>query len=324
MTDGERQHSIAASNSWSKTVAKGNDGNFLQHSVELAAANRLAVENPGALHVAITHGMAPFEPFEPKLSDKAAGLSRCRLKAALALAAGPPQEGEPSIVTAYRRTRASRCYPNSATLLRTLGMELAGGISETSALKHKQLAADWVGSPVRTVHASWRCQVQPGGVLACPRTLDTPWLFTMDPKTYRRDQPFCDDANLYRHDIERLYEPLQRYVDSEQPGMVALFVYGVQKQRSCQFWDFVEALSSRTQMFFQTYQIALMGSIKNLAALLYSSIDIPDEFLQDAVEEIEDFALLAAMEDAEEGYSSLETISQILRGQDESSNTKEL
>ena len=141
-------------------MAKGNDGNFLQHSVELAAANRLAAENPSALHVAITHGMAPFEPFEQELSDKAAGLSRCRLKAALALAEGLPQEGEPSIVTAYRRTRASRCYPNSATLLRTLGMELAGGISETSALKHKQLAADWSGSPVRAANASWRRQVQ--------------------------------------------------------------------------------------------------------------------------------------------------------------------
>ena len=302
-------------------MAKGNDGNFLQHSVELAAANRLAAENPSALHVAITHGMAPFEPFEHKLSDKAAGLSRCRLRAALALAEGPPQEGEPAIVTAYRRTRASRRYPNSATLLRTLGVELAGGVSETCALKHKQLAADWSGSSVRAAHASWRHQVQPGGALACPRTLDTPWLFTMDSKTYRPDQPFCDDANLHRHDIELLDEPLQRYVDSEQPGMVALFVYGVQKQRSCQFWDFVEELSSRTQMCSQTHQIALMGSLKSLAALLYSSIDVPDDFLQDAVEEIEDFALVAAMEDAEEGYSSLETISQILRSQDESSNS---
>ena len=45
--------------------------------------------------------------------------------------------------------------------------------------------------------------------------------------------------------------------------------------------------------------------------------------LHDAVEEIEDFALIAAMEDAEEGYSSLETISQILRGEDESGTSKE-
>lgn len=305
-------------------MAKGNDGNFLQHSVELAAANRLAAENPAALHVAITHGMAPFEPFEHKLSDKVPGLSRCRLKAALGLAESPPQEGEPSIVTAYRRTRASMCYPNSATLLRTLGMELAGGISETCAWKHKQLAADWTGSPVRTACASWRSQVQPGGVLACPKTLDRPWLFTMDPKTYRQDQTLCDDANLYRHDIERLHQPLQRYVDSGQPGIAALFVYGVQKKRSCQFWNFVEELSSRTQMCFQTHQIALRGGYEGLAALLYSPIDIPDDFLQDAVEEVEDFALVSAMESAEEGYSSLETIAQILRSQDESSNSKEL
>ena len=191
-------------------MAKGDDGNFLQHSVELAAANRLAAENPSTLHVAITHGMAPSEPFEHKLSDKKPGLSRCRLRAALQLADGPPRVGEPSIVTAYRCAGAARRYPNSAALLRTLGRELVGGISETCPLKHKQLAAAWAGSPLKTANASWRCQVQPGGVLGCPERLDVPWLFTMDPMTYRKDQPFRDDANLHRNDIELLCDSLRR------------------------------------------------------------------------------------------------------------------
>ena len=303
-------------------MAKGNDGNFLQHSVELAAANRLAAENPSALHVAITHGMAPLEPFEHKLNDKAPGLSRCRLKAALRLAGKPPQEGEPSIVTAYRCADAARRYPNSAALLRTLGRELVGGISETCPLKHKQLAAAWAGSPLNTANASWRCQVQPGGVLECPEQLDVPWLFTMDPMTYRKDQPFRDDANLHRHDIELLCDSLRRYVDSAQPGMVALFVCGVQQKRACQFQDFVEELSSRTRMCLQTHSIAHRGGSKNVAALLYSSVDIPDDFLQDAVEVIKDFALVVAMESAEEGYSSWETISQIFRSQDESNSSQ--
>lgn len=44
-------------------MAKGNDGNYLQHSVEVAAAVQLAARHPeGWLHVALAHGMEPFEP----------------------------------------------------------------------------------------------------------------------------------------------------------------------------------------------------------------------------------------------------------------------
>jgi hypothetical protein len=43
-------------------MAKGNDGNFLQHSVELTAASHLAtLSADSSLHISITHGMAPFE-----------------------------------------------------------------------------------------------------------------------------------------------------------------------------------------------------------------------------------------------------------------------
>ena len=49
-------------------MAKGNDGNYLQHCVEVEAAVRLAwASADGRLHVALTHGMAPFEQIdEPK------------------------------------------------------------------------------------------------------------------------------------------------------------------------------------------------------------------------------------------------------------------
>ena len=43
-------------------MAKGNDGNFLQHSIETAVGyqlSRLAADRE--LHLSITHGMAPFE-----------------------------------------------------------------------------------------------------------------------------------------------------------------------------------------------------------------------------------------------------------------------
>lgn len=305
-------------------MAKGDDGNYLQHCVELAAACRLGTENPNALHVAFAHGMAPFESFERGLSDKAPGLSRCRLKAALGLAGKPRQEGEPAIVTAYRCVGASRRYPNSAEILRTLRRELAGGIAETCPVKHEQLAAAWAGSSVQTAMGSWRREVQPGGVLACPPDLRVPWLFTMDPMTYRHDGPYCDDDNLHRSDVELLREPLRRYVDSGQAGVVALFAYGVQKKRCWQFRGFVEEISSLTGMRYQKHQITHNGGNKNLAALLFSSLDVADGFLQDAVEEIEDFALAAAMENGEEGYSNWETISRILRSRDEGIGPEEL
>lgn len=305
-------------------MAKGDDGNYLQHCVELAAACRLGAENPDALHVAFAHGMAPFESFERGLSDKAPGLSRCRLKAALGLAGKPWQEGEPAIVTAYRCVGASRRYPNSAEILRTLRRELAGGIAETCPVKHKQLAAAWAGSPVQTAMASWRCEVRPGGVLACPPDLHVPWLFTMDPMTYRQTGQYRDDDNLHWKDIAQLRGPLCRYVDSKQPGMVALFAYGMQEKRCCAFWGFVEELSSLTDMRYQKHQITHNGGNKNLAALLFSSLDEADGFLQDAVEEIEDFALAAAMENGEEGYSNWESISRILRNHNEGISPEEL
>lgn len=48
-------------------MAKGNDGNYLQHCIEVEAAVRLAgMDTAGRLHIALTHGMRPFEPFEKK------------------------------------------------------------------------------------------------------------------------------------------------------------------------------------------------------------------------------------------------------------------
>ena len=96
-------------------MAKGNDGNYLQHSVEIEVAFRLAKKAPeGRLPIALTPGMAPFEPLE-------AGKGQVRgcLDAALKASREPPRPGESAIVAAYRETCASKDrYPNSAELLR--------------------------------------------------------------------------------------------------------------------------------------------------------------------------------------------------------------
>ena len=99
-------------------MAKGNDGNYLQHCIEVEAAVQLAKADPcGRLHVALTHGMKPFE----KLDDPG-GAQKCRLYQALDEAAGEPAcSDEREIVRAYRKSRASPLYyPNTAELLRTV------------------------------------------------------------------------------------------------------------------------------------------------------------------------------------------------------------
>ena len=64
-------------------MAKGNDGNYLQHSVEVAIALHLAkLSTQGALYLALTHGMAPFEPCDAPLVGQSRGLLRTALEAA--------------------------------------------------------------------------------------------------------------------------------------------------------------------------------------------------------------------------------------------------
>ena len=85
-------------------MAKGNDGNYLQHCIKVEAALRLAkMDAEGRLHIALAHGMAPFEPFDQAKS----GACRKLLKDTLNDSKKSVQCGEPVIVKAYRATDAS-------------------------------------------------------------------------------------------------------------------------------------------------------------------------------------------------------------------------
>ncbi len=79
-------------------MAKGNNGNYLQHCVEVESAALLAQISPNRmLHVALTHGMAPFEQIgEPN------GNAYCLLYGTLCEAAGESKCNERKIVKAYR------------------------------------------------------------------------------------------------------------------------------------------------------------------------------------------------------------------------------
>ena len=265
-------------------MAKGNDGNYLQHSIETEAAVRLAqMDVEGRLHIALTHGMAPFEPFEAMIS----GLTS-KLLEALKESGEPRREecDERSVVTAYRKTQASEeHYPNSAELLRAVvGTDrLSGGITEVCPKKHKKLADAWSCSSVIPVCSSWREQVGPGGALSCPDDLQTPWLFTMDPMTYS-EKGDADDDKLHRCDSGLLTDALRRYVGSGKPGIAALFVYGVGVQRNnaqCQFWKFVDDLAGCVGVATRYYELTHKGGNRNLAGLLYSRIELSSSFMSE-------------------------------------------
>ena len=272
-------------------LAKGNNGNYLQHCVEVEAAVRLAQAGPNRrLHVALTHGMEPFEQIgEP--NGNCYGL----LYDALCEAAGEPKCNEREIVKAYRASWMSQAYrpdianlfdelktgkhyPNSAELLRVVigANRLCGGITEQDKAKHKELAAAWTDSGIVVARSSWRKQLSPDGALSCPDHLDAPWLFSMDPMTYTENGN-NDDANLHRSDLDLLARALERYVGSGQPGIASLFVYSVGSQGKNgqrQFWAFMDKLAEQLALRTLSYWTTHQGGNLNLVGLLLSDAQL--------------------------------------------------
>ena len=249
------------------------------------------MDTAGKLHIALTHGMRPFEPFD----KRGMGTRHELLLRRLAEADNKPQAEEPAVVKAYRETGASKTrYPNSAELLRAIiGTEnLSGGITEMCSRKHKSLFSAWINTNVKTACASWREEMCTDGILACPEDLQSPWLFSMDPMTYN-EEGYMDDDKFYRADIGILSCALSRYFRSGRPGVAALFVYniGVQKNNAqCQFANFIKELKEwvkkrvsddlavSTELATSCFSLQHTKRKRNLAGLIHSpQIDLSSE-----------------------------------------------
>jgi len=263
-------------------VAKGNDGNYFQHSIEVGVALRLRkLSTQGTLHIALTHGMAPFEPCETPTK----GRSRALLQKALQAAQNSSTSGEPPIIEAYRATKASlEHYPNTGELLaKTVGRgRLSGGITEVDARKHAKLVEVWSGSSVTPVNSSWRCEVGAGGILSCPATLRSPWLFAADPMTFREDR-YADDDKLHREDLLRVSATLKGFIASGEPGVAALFVYAVRPKVRPQFWTFADDVAAKCGIPMVSCWIPHQGGNRNLAALFSSGVVLPATWLPHGV-----------------------------------------
>ena len=258
-------------------MAKGNDGNYLQHSIEVTAGLHVAAMRAGGrLHVASAHGMAPFEVCDLPPP----GQARRLLLEALSASKQTPRPGEPSIVTAYRATNASlEHYPNSVELLRSLigDDKLSGTIIEIDSAKYSQLEISWAGSQVKPLCSSWRAEAPIGRRLAAPEHLDAPWLFTMDPMTYR-EEGYSDDSHIYRADLSRIAEAISSFVKSGQPGAAAIFVFNIKPEDRQDYWSFIDALGERTVTQVGSYWVTHQGGNRNLAGVLWSVPTLPSSW----------------------------------------------
>lgn len=253
-------------------MAKGNDGNYLQHCIEVEVAKHLAVTDPdGRLHVALTHGMAPFEKLD-KTNDSVKKYLLCKVLKATK----ESQNEEPLLVRAYRDVGASADkYPNTAALLRTvIGVDkLSGGITETNSKKCKSLVNSWNETNVRVSSKSWRKQLDQDkdGVLVCPDKLKSSWLFSMDPMSYKENDS-KDDGYLHHSDSCLLKPLLQKYFDSGKLGVACFFVYNMNKDQQCKFWSFINEIAEHIEVAKVFYGVPHTHNLKkfNIAGLLYN------------------------------------------------------
>lgn len=201
-------------------MAKGNDGNLLQHCIEAELAT--ALSDGGLLHLVTTHAMAPFEKLDGttsahKLFDfwlRRSGLHY-------------PLDDLPRVLAAYRATNAGPSrYPNSSELLRACvgAPKLSGVICEVVEGKAQQLTkrlceAEWVNTTLRVHRGSWRSAPKLG-----LSEVSSSWFVSLDPMQYKPGSA-TDDEFIYRDDLELIRDAVKPLLDGPLAGAVAVFSY---------------------------------------------------------------------------------------------------
>jgi hypothetical protein len=214
-------------------MARGNDGNLIQHTIESdLAAHLSASDSLNRLWLTCTHSMEPFAPIQHGRFERAARRRRFEYWWQCALLddeAGP--EPNPPVLRAYRHCRQidRDRYPNSAEIVSALigRQQLAGTLVELKDVNYQALIERWNGTAVTIKPGSWRQELTD---LAAPSELDRPWLFTMDPFTYSEELEHSN-GSLYPGDFHRLRAPVRSWLINEQPGVFCAFCYSLTLNR---------------------------------------------------------------------------------------------
>jgi hypothetical protein len=203
-------------------VAKGNNGNILQHCVEAECAVVLGAEAP-RLVIGFTHAMAPYEDCEnPKRPNPApyAVLARWLEEARYK---NRDISAKPAVVRAYRATQASWShYPNSAEIVRAVlgNTRMAGFVCETEPNKAEALRDVWRGTGVYVCESSWRNLADQFG------TMQSPWLLSLDPSTYVAGRSGVNDFSIDVGDLGSVAASMSPLLKSnDSPGAVTIFCY---------------------------------------------------------------------------------------------------
>jgi hypothetical protein len=266
-------------------MARGNNGNFLQHAVEAELGFRLAGQTKAArLHIALTHGMAPAGSFRSE-SEPASGLLHEWLAKANELNSEDECAGEGQVVLAYRRLDANgKQYPNTGEVLAVLlgRKNMTGTNCEIDPTINARLKEVWRDTGVQIQPAGdWRssldCLSRPSGSL-------TPWLISLDPYSFRRTPrppvPFNYDPEdtaggyLYPEDLDDLVSVVKSYVDGQELGAASIFCYSMgDSSRQA----FKEAVRNRIvsplnhQMSMLAVQVSAGGGKQHVGVILSPS-----------------------------------------------------
>jgi len=244
-------------------MAKGNDGNLLQHGIELAAVT--AIADP-SLRLTCTHSMAPRESCPAPRRDR-------RLRHWLG-----SQLDVPSVAAAYRETDASlESYPNTAELIVSkLGdSSIHGDLFEVSVEKVRQLYTRWAGTELLVHDGSWRRGL---AHVAIPPA-ESSWLFTMDPMTFLPDgQESIDDDKLRPRDVNSLIQYFKQAAVFGPKWVITIFCFELRRGPTDYYNLFLEEMnrmSNRLALPMEPFQVSYGNP--HVAAVFSPSKDILDQ-----------------------------------------------
>lgn len=227
-------------------MAKGNDGNLLQHAVECEIVRNLQNQmGDKSFELIVTHGMAPFD----RVTDTGRPATRL-FRDWLDVGTGRDrrfrefaERNLPAVVVAYRRCLTTYLhYPNTGELVAAIvGRDrIVGDISEFDRAIADVVAATWQETSVCVHHGDWR---EHTGAISDRRPVG-PWLMTMDPMTFDLRGGHAD---FLHQDFALIDTCVRNRLDSEYPGCFCLFCYSMSLEREqifrAQAGDFANRLN---------------------------------------------------------------------------------